>query len=80
MDPSQKMIFVTQVLDSLSREYTKRVALAPDHWDGVELRWLLSDVAGECFCGYYGRSSRDDALLSQRYKNYENDRLTIAGL
>lgn len=66
MTGKEQKKFVAELIDNVKVEIEAKLGKIPDHWDGIELRWLIRDsFSAIVFSGYTDRRSK-------RYKEYAN--------
>jgi len=66
MDVPQKLTFIHELVDNVKNDIIRKVKDMPEEWDGIELRWYISEIFGEVvFGGFQDKKSK-------RYKAYRN--------
>lgn len=45
MTKQEQTVIIQELCDTLAKSMLAKVDKLPDSWDGIELRWLLIDVA-----------------------------------
>lgn len=65
-----KKVFLSNIVNSILIAMTADINAGkiPDSWDGIELRWWLSDVAND-------QQANRTGLHYERYKRYKNTRV-----
>lgn len=66
MDIPKKLTFISELIDNVKTDITKKVKDMPEEWDGLELRWYIAEKFEEVvFAGYHDKRSK-------RYQDYRN--------
>jgi len=74
MDNKEKALFVALLLGGIQDEVMQYIDdnRIPEHWDGVELRWLLADIAEGNTVNYPVNTHQH---YRERYNRYKQDRV-----
>ncbi len=68
MDEEEKIDFIVSLLENVKDKLLLNITRYPDDWDGIELRWLISEyVEANVIFGVTGHNKK-----SKRYKEYRN--------
>jgi len=66
MDIPEKLKFINDLVDNVKMDIVKKVKDMPEDWDGIELRWYISERFNEIVFG----GSEDKR--KKRYQGYRN--------
>lgn len=69
MSKKEKVKFVNELIRSIKVNIVKDLDKVPDHWDGVELRYLIREYFNSNSCVFGGFDSKKHP----RYKDYRNE-------
>lgn len=73
MDIQGKRDFIHELLHNVKTDIMKQVPKMPEDWDGIELRWYISEKFAEVVFG----GSEDKR--KKRYQDYRNHIITHSG-
>ena len=65
MDIPQKLTFIHELINHVKNDITRQVSKMPEDWDGIELRWYISERFSEVV-------HRRTDKRSKRYQDYHN--------
>ncbi len=60
-----KKLIIRDLFNNMMNEMLEKVDRMPEEWTGIELRWMLSDLAERYQFSTYDKKSK-------RYKDYKN--------
>ena len=61
----EKEVFIKELIENVEKEILSKSFNTPENWDGIELRWLISESFNSIILPIYTDKR------SNRYKNYK---------
>jgi len=69
MNKREQRRFINELVGNVKREILDKLPNLPKEWDGIELRWLISEEFQEIvFAGWHDKRDK-------RYQSYINERM-----
>lgn len=66
MDTQRKLRLINELVDNVKADIIKEVSKMPEEWNGIELRWYISEKFAEVvFGGWHDKRTK-------RYREYWN--------